>query len=136
MATSNQDDSIVLKRWMIVSVLTIGTAIFSSAMWLSRIESTTKEIPVLKENMVVALQVLADHGTEFKNLRERNTQISASVENLRETLRESTRDRWHKSDAQREWNFHRDREHGGKYGEVRHSHDEFGNDTPIERVSP
>ena len=55
--------------------------------------------------------------------------IQTSIYNIEEDLKEikysiavRTADRYYKQDAERDWKFHREREHRGSEGEVPHSH--------------
>jgi hypothetical protein len=123
--------SITLKRWMVVGVLTVATLAFTSAVWITRIEDTVgqvaSEIPQIRKDSTIALQVLADHGSDFRELRDIHLELRQEINRIEKTINERTSDRWNKSDALREWEYHRKREHTGIQGEVPHTHIEPDN---------
>ena len=114
------DDFIQLRKWMIGGIVFIVSSSFSAAFWISHINNTVddvaKEVPRIKANQVLTHSVITDHSNELQQIRKSLDAISLE-------LIERTEDRWHKTDAMREWNFHREREHRGENGEVPHSNE-------------
>jgi hypothetical protein len=109
------DDAIALKKWMITACVAVATMAFGSAMWISRIdhqvEAVAVDIPDIQTDVAVALQVLADHGSELQAIRDSQLQTRAVVDNIQAEITTRTADRYYRTDAEREWRFHREREH-------------------------
>ena len=76
------EDNIVIRKWMVGHIITLGVAIGTGLIWATKI---SEDLEHLKQDMV-----------ELKSLVE-----------------VKTADRWYRSDAEREWQFHREREHDG-----------------------
>lgn len=109
------DDVLTLKKWMVTAVIAVATMAFGSAMWISRVdhqvESVAADIPDMQKDLAVALQVLADHGTELQAIRNSQLQTRAVIDNIQAEITTRTADRYYRTDADREWRFHREREH-------------------------
>lgn len=59
------------------------------------------DISDLHRDNMTALQVLADHGTEFAQVRGEQFRIRERLDSINEEMRERTQDRFYKSDAER-----------------------------------
>ena len=133
-------EDIDLKKWMITALLVICGGVFSAALWISRIETTveriTQDVPDIKTDVTITRSVIADHSKELQAIRDSQSELIVTMDQIQNELMNRTQDRYYRTDADREWAFHRDREHKGQDGEVPHSHsfDEFGNQK--RRVSP
>ena len=106
-----EESEVKVKQWMIKIFVAILTTSIGGIFWLAKLDHRISGIPKLEKDVTIALQVLADHGSEFETLRGTNVEIWAALNRIELELKQRTEDRWHKRDAMREWDFHRRREH-------------------------
>jgi hypothetical protein len=106
------DQNIILKKWAVTTLIVLGTGIFTAAMWISKMETT----------MVVIEKTTDLHTLELKAIRDGQVVLSNQMAEMQKGTLAQTKDRYHRTDADRDWKFHRQREHLGGPEEVPHTH--------------
>ncbi|MCP3868319.1 MAG: hypothetical protein GY703_09545 [Gammaproteobacteria bacterium] len=101
------------EKWLIGNLFALISAIFGFGWWaadlstsvdhaLEEMEKNNLGQVMLRNQVTTALTVLADHGTEFADVRAHINRITGQLDSLSNTLEKRTDDRFRRSDYENE----------------------------------